>query len=59
MTWQISQAVFPKSENMSEGEKYHVLWCEQYPDRIMRIRQVIAYDTREVFIVCSHERVGK
>lgn len=53
--YQIDVATFPKGE-YDDSEQYHDVWCDDHPDRCMRIMQQISFDVVDVYVVLHHAR---
>lgn len=55
--YQIDVQAFPKGE-FADSDSYHRLWCADHPDRVMRLMQVIAFESSgaEAYVVLHHAK---
>lgn len=57
-TWQVDAQVVPKGTYVDSNE-FHDAWCDQHPDRVMRLLIARVYNKMDSFVVFYHERPAK
>lgn len=58
--YQIDTAVVDQALGI-DYQQFHEIWCEEHPDRVMRMQQSIGFEDNKViaFIVLHHERISE